>query len=167
MELAQASSASSYMIILVGLPGSGKSTFAKMLTAGNADKFIHINQDKLKTRKSCETLCRDSLLNNRCPVIDRCNFDAVQRNHFLLLAQQARIPVDVVVFSYPKDECIQRCELRTNHETIKPRDAKHVVHMIASQYQPPKVNSSEFRRITYISSFQDADRVASLYLNGL
>jgi atypical dual specificity phosphatase len=153
------------MIMLVGLPGSGKTFFSDMLTTRNADKFVHVNQDKLKTRQMCETLCRESLRNLRCPIIDRCNFDTKQRDHFLTIAREANVPVDVLVFSYSVDECIQRCEQRQGHPTVKPANAREVIRMLASQYRPPNKNFSGFRRIIHISSFEDANRAAAEYLN--
>jgi len=154
-----------FIVMLVGLPGSGKSTFADMLLKGNKEKFVHINQDILKTRPNCELLCRESLHNLKCPIIDRCNFNPDQRNHFLAIAREVNVPVDVLVFSYSVEVCIQRCEQRQGHPTLKPANAREIVSMLSNQYRPPTSrNSSEFRKIIYISSFEDATRVASEYL---
>ena len=61
-----------FMIVLVGVPGSGKRTFADMLVKGNPSRYVRMSQDKLKTRKKCERLCRGTLEKGKIPIIDRC-----------------------------------------------------------------------------------------------
>ncbi len=125
------------MILLVGIPGSGKSTFANNLVATNPNKFVRINQDTLKTRKKCEQRCRQAMLDGKTVIIDRVNFDQEQRKHFIDIAMELNsmrsnennnengndisvsCPIDCVFFDYPMEVCISRCVERTNHETLK------------------------------------------------
>jgi predicted kinase len=53
---------SPFMVICVGLPGSGKSTFSRSLIKSNPNKFGRINQDELKTRQKCERKVKQMLL---------------------------------------------------------------------------------------------------------
>jgi predicted kinase len=93
-----------FMILLVGLPGSGKSTFAQSLVASMPNKFCRINQDELKSRPKCERRLKQVLSvsptsssqsqpeekhRRLCPIIDRCNFDAQQRRTWYRLAEEA------------------------------------------------------------------------------
>eukprot|EP00532_Pseudo-nitzschia_australis_P011584 CAMPEP_0168235872 /NCGR_PEP_ID=MMETSP0140_2-20121125/19172_1 /TAXON_ID=44445 /ORGANISM="Pseudo-nitzschia australis, Strain 10249 10 AB" /LENGTH=310 /DNA_ID=CAMNT_0008169043 /DNA_START=241 /DNA_END=1173 /DNA_ORIENTATION=- len=84
-----------FMILLVGLPGSGKSTFAQSLVASVPEKFCRINQDELKSRPKCERKLKQVLSvspsqqQRLCPIIDRCNFDAQQRATWYRLAEEA------------------------------------------------------------------------------
>jgi predicted kinase len=92
-----------FMVLLVGLPGSGKSTFAQSLVASMPNKFCRINQDELKTRPKCERRLKQVLSvlpslpsqseskqqQRLCPIIDRCNFDTMQRSTWYRLAKEA------------------------------------------------------------------------------
>ena len=84
-----------FLVLLVGLPGSGKSTFAHSLVASVPNKFCRINQDELKTRPKCERKLKQVLAlspsspTRLCPIIDRCNFDGKQRSHWYRLAAEA------------------------------------------------------------------------------
>ena len=131
------------MILLVGIPGSGKSTFAKMLTKLQPSKYVRINQDELGNRRECERLCRNALARGKVPIIDRCNFDLSQRRHFLSIAIEARVPVDCVVFCYPADVCVARCLDRQGHETITRSNAAGVVRRMERQFSPPVPNSQQ------------------------
>lgn len=71
------------MIILVGCPGSGKSTFAKTYFK----EYVYINQDKLKTKNKCLKLCQQSLENNKSVVIDNTNPDKKIRKQYIDIAK--------------------------------------------------------------------------------
>lgn len=79
------------LIILVGLPGSGKSTFATNLLSGMPEdaksQWVVANQDTLKSRKRVYSLAEASMLEGRHVIIDRCNFDVEQRAHWVSLAR--------------------------------------------------------------------------------
>ncbi len=163
-----------FMVLLVGLIGSGKSTFAQTLVASMPDKFCRINQDELKSRPKCERKLKQVLSESPrlCPIIDRCNFDAKQRSTWYRLAEEAMppsketsseditkqlestrlssgIPVDVVVLDLPYEECLRRCGARRGHETIKsPQQASGVLQQLQKQWSPPHhpKNASEKSR---------------------
>eukprot|EP01048_Picozoa_sp_COSAG05_P026299 COSAG05_NODE_7103_length_855_cov_1.582011_1_plen_65_part_10 len=61
------------VIVLAGLPGSGKSTFAAALIeqGSAAGQFARVCQDVLKTKKKCESAAADALASGISPVIDR------------------------------------------------------------------------------------------------
>lgn len=55
-----------FVLILVGLLGSGKSHFASRLEEKSA-RFIRINQDVLGDRPACEKLARSVLEDGKLP----------------------------------------------------------------------------------------------------
>jgi len=153
------------MILLVGIPGSGKSTLADMLEAGNPLKYVRINQDRIGSRHKCERLCRQAFNDGLCPVIDRCNFNTEQRAHFIKIAKEYNAAVDVIVFAYPVEECIQRCENRTGHETVSPSEARTVVGFMAKEFRPPQRDDGLFRTVNHVHNFNMAHHVAVQYLS--
>ncbi len=65
------------VLVMVGMPGSGKSTAAKQLAERG---WARVNQDEMGTRKVCEARLEDALRAGRSVVVDRCNFDYQQRH---------------------------------------------------------------------------------------
>ena len=74
------------IIIMIGYPGSGKSTFVrKYLMKSN---YEIINQDKLKSKKKCLTMCEDKMKNNYNIVIDNTNPDPETRKLYIDLGNK-------------------------------------------------------------------------------
>ncbi|KAJ7132105.1 P-loop containing nucleoside triphosphate hydrolase protein [Mycena epipterygia] len=138
------------VLILVGLIGSGKSTFAQALEE-NFPEFRRCNQDDLGDRRQVEHLARASLRNGSSVCIDRTNFDPSQRAHWIKIARE--IPgtlIWVIVFDTPKDVCATRLRTRTHHPTIKnPEDALSILDRFSSQYRAPSENEG-YDRIIYL-----------------
>ena len=53
-------------------------------------QFVRVNQDELGNRRRCEEKARLALLANKCPVIDRCNFDESQRLKWFQLVRDVQ-----------------------------------------------------------------------------
>ncbi len=156
-------SSDTFVIMLVGLPGSGKSSFATTLSTGDPERFVRICQDLLKTRKKCESTCRRALRDGKIAVIDRCNFDDTQRENFTSIAAEYNVPVDCVVFNYSVETCVLRCESRSNHETIESHMARGVVKKMASMFKPPSITDI-YRSLSEVTHYREADAIASNYL---
>ncbi len=165
-----------FILLLVGIPGSGKSHFASGLEK-KSRKFVRINQDLLGDRRACEDLARRVLADGKIAVIDRCNFDLSQREVWMKIACEKRVQCECIVFTHNRDECIRRCQLRRGHETVRPDDAIRVVSRISSIFRPPiplrdvirrgqlQCSGGErYRRLEFIYSFEQADALADSYL---
>jgi predicted kinase len=149
-----------FIILLVGLPGSGKTTFAHSLTQAMPYKFVRINQDELKSRRQCIKRTEEALDEGLCPIIDRCNFDAAQRKTWYDLAKKYKVAVNGIILQVPINVCISRCQNRHGHETIKPEDSKKVVNIVKSQLKLPSHNElnniHSLLKISNSDSFNDA-----------
>ncbi|KAL3787877.1 hypothetical protein HJC23_000419 [Cyclotella cryptica] len=167
-----------FVLILVGIPGSGKSTFACRLEELAPWKYVRVSQDSIGNRRDCEVLTRRILSQNRIPIIDRCNFNLEQRKYWIDIANEARVPCDCIVFSYDPKVCIRRCQQRINHETVTSRNASIVVRNISNMLQAPVPldgaarhnircwGGEVFRKIERVSSFPMADNLVGRYLQG-
>ncbi|GAA5999540.1 uncharacterized protein JCM10292_004213 [Rhodotorula paludigena] len=137
------------LVVLAGVVGSGKSTLSetweKLLP-----NWVRVNQDDLGDRRACEQLCRRSLQEGKSAVVDRQNFDAGQRRHWLEIASEfPHVEVDGMVMGTSKEECRQRLLVRQNHPTIG--DAKLAVELLdkfTGLWEEPRLDEGFDRLIT-------------------
>ncbi|KAG2070241.1 hypothetical protein BDR04DRAFT_1054574 [Suillus decipiens] len=138
------------MLILVGLVASGKSTFAQALER-HFPQFRRCNQDELGTRQRVENLAHRTLREGLSPCIDRCNFDVIQRSHWINIARQfPGTPISVIVFDTPYQVCSARLQERSSHPTIKdPQQGQSILARFASDLQFPQPNEG-YDHILYL-----------------
>ncbi|KAI9350718.1 hypothetical protein BDR26DRAFT_506719 [Obelidium mucronatum] len=147
------------VLVLCGLPGSGKSWFAETLTK-QSKKWTSISQDELQSRDACEraagTLAKE-LGNPTCVVIDRCNPTSSERGDWLKLLGLPKQAV-LVYFDAGKDVCTERAGWRLNHPTVRANAAKSVVASFAARFEPPTPAKEHkgFQAIYTVSSFSDS-----------
>lgn len=79
---AAATPASTRVLLLVGLPGSGKTTFASRLVA--AGGWVRVSQDDVGgSRPAVERQFKAALESGEGVVVDRCNCSVQQRRWFI------------------------------------------------------------------------------------
>ena len=117
--------------ILVGLPGSGKSTFSRYLceTAyyrrghSSNERWKVVNQDHLGDRRTCERVAANHLRRGGKVIIDRCNINSRQRSTWIALGLRFNAYVASVYFNVHLNICIRRVSLRDDHQTLNRRSA--------------------------------------------
>ncbi|ETW79084.1 hypothetical protein HETIRDRAFT_240447, partial [Heterobasidion irregulare TC 32-1] len=151
------------VLILVGLIGSGKSSFAEALQR-HFPRFIRCSQDELGDRRSVENLARRSLHEGLSVCIDRTNVDASQRCHWVNIAYEfPGTATWVLFFDTPFDVCAARIEKRMDHPTIKDVDTgRRVLARFASTFEDPSTHEG-FDRILKV---KPSDHLSSMYTRG-
>lgn len=86
------------LIIMVGFPGSGKSTFIKKYLP----HMTRINNDTMK-KKQIDTLLKESLENGKSIVIDNTNPSAIARSTFIKVTQPYNYTIVAIHIQTDKD----------------------------------------------------------------
>lgn len=125
------------LVILVGLPGSGKSTLVERWLAPVG--FKHVSQDLLGTRPLCEEAVAAALAAGENVVVDRVNQNAWQRRKFMAIARNAPGPVRciAVFINAPPNACRARCEQRKFHPRLAPADAAGAIEHLRGEFELP------------------------------
>lgn len=139
------------MIILVGLPGSGKSTFSNHII-NNVKSTIRISQDDIG-KKACYDVISKNISNNNLILIDRCNLKAEDRKDFYDYLKQDQ-KAWAIVFNTEPEECIYRAQHRPEHPTLKPTSAEKIIKDLYLTYEPVLPNEN-FEQIIQIKSPDD------------
>ncbi|KAG0199430.1 hypothetical protein BGX28_007327 [Mortierella sp. GBA30] len=140
------------LIILAGLPGSGKSHVVTTLLQEFPEHFVRISQDELGSRSVCERLLAQSMrhqqqslaargLKKALPMtifVDRCNPTMAERKEWYEVAFQPD-ETAMVWFSMNVDRCIERVDGRENHPTVAPGMGSKVVRSFAKSFEFPNL----------------------------
>ncbi len=101
--------------IMIGIQGSGKSTFCKSFFASNT---VRINLDELKTRHREKTLFENSVAESKCIVIDNTNPTVAEREKYIAFAKASGYKIVGYFMQSILKDCIERNEQRTGKEKI-------------------------------------------------
>ena len=102
------------VIILVAIPGCGKSTLASYIVKNSLNSSFHewisVNQDVYKSRGKTLVAAEKYLSEGKSVIIDRCNFDVQQRSTWIKLCHDLNIPSICLVLPHYND--LEICSAR-------------------------------------------------------
>lgn len=105
------------VVLFVGSPGSGKSTFySKHIASNSLEKsYTRINQDTLKTRDKCLKVAGERLAEKESIVVDNTNPEAATRKLWIDLAKTHNAKIRCLYFNVPDDLCTHNDVVRGMH----------------------------------------------------
>ena len=125
------------MIIMVGFPASGKSSFARKINS-NYTNYIIINQDTLKTLAKCKKYTNECLEANKSVIIDSTNPTIFGRNDWIEIAKKFNYIVKIfkmkTSLEHSKHNNVYR-SLTSNTELIP----DIVYNIYKSKFEEPKI----------------------------
>lgn len=173
------------VLVLVGAPGCGKSTFADRLgppaaagarakprasgggAAGREDSpWRRICQDLLGNKDACLRALAASLQAGCSVVIDRTNYSREQRAPWLDAAKASGAQCHCLVFEVALQDCLGRVAGRTDHEgNLQGGGSRLVVGKLFGQLEA--VSTAEpFDRVRIVRTFADVDEETHFYRGG-
>lgn len=129
------------MIILVGSPGSGKSTYCANVLVPKG--YVRVNQDTLKTEKKCLDVASTEIKNGKSVIIDCTNPKKEKRSIYIKLAKDNKIKVRCFVMNVEKELAFHLNNLREiNNERTHHSGAvnKIPIHTFYKYFEEPTKN---------------------------
>ncbi|CAE7162005.1 unnamed protein product [Rhizoctonia solani] len=164
------------LLVLCGLPGSGKSWFSQAIVrrggflgkgVGSLRSLTHswriVSQDETRSRSTCEADIGRTGQEGSRAILDRCNPTSEERRLWIKLASWAQRPV-LVWFDYESQLCIDRAQDRECHPTLLPGPrVRTAVTSMKQNFQPPSDWRSEgFQGLARITSFEASIELCKL-----
>jgi predicted kinase len=141
------------IVLLVGLPGSGKSTYAKrrglpVLSSDVLRELLSgdVNNQNIHARvfATLRYLLRQRLaIGQPVTVVDATNLTRQERRPYREIARKLDVPIEAVHFDTPLEVCLARNAARGR---IVPED---VIRRMAARLQPPTPGEG-FARVTIV-----------------
>lgn len=155
------------VVLLVGVPGSGKSTFCDYIIRGSKRPWVRVCQDiigngKSGTKTQCLMGASSALKEGKSVLIDRCNMNKEQREDFVKLGGP-EVEKHAVVLDLPAKMCISRSVKRTDHEgKLQGGKAAVVINQMLQKKELPKLREG-FNRITFCQDEKDVQAAVDTY----
>jgi predicted kinase len=128
------------MMILIGLPGAGKSTYAS-----DFKDYEVVNQDLLGNRQKCIKKTKELLSEGKNVIIDRTNINRKQRAIWTNIAKEHGV-VDIcfVELRIEPELAFKRIKQRKNHPSIKDGTSdekiREIIGRFVTEYEEPHAN---------------------------
>uniref|UniRef100_A0A671SCT0 Bifunctional polynucleotide phosphatase/kinase-like n=1 Tax=Sinocyclocheilus anshuiensis TaxID=1608454 RepID=A0A671SCT0_9TELE len=145
------------VIVAVGFPGSGKSTFfqAHIIPKG----YAYVNRDILGSWQQCVSACERALKEGRSVAVDNTNPDPESRKRYIVVSQSAGVPCRC----FNLTASLEQAKHNNRFREMVPSATKHVpvndmvIHSYRKKFVAPSLSEgfSEILQIHFVPSFSD------------
>ncbi|KAJ8369059.1 hypothetical protein SKAU_G00090870 [Synaphobranchus kaupii] len=145
------------VIVAVGFPASGKSTFfhTHIIPKG----YVYVNRDTLGSWQQCVSACERALKEGRSVAVDNTNPDLESRKRYVDLCQKAGVSCRCFHFT----ASLEQAKHNNRFREIMPSQNKHapvndmIFHSYKNKFVTPSVSEgfSEILQIHFVPSFPD------------
>ncbi|XP_031599957.2 bifunctional polynucleotide phosphatase/kinase [Oreochromis aureus] len=156
---ASLTSSDTEVIVAVGFPASGKSSFfhTHVIPKG----YVYVNRDTLGSWQSCVSACERALKEGRSVAVDNTNPDPESRKRYVDVAKAAGVPCRCFHFS----ATLEQAKHNNRFREMAPSESKHakvndmVFHSYKKHFQAPALSEgfSEILQIHFVPSFKDKE----------
>jgi protein-tyrosine phosphatase/tRNA uridine 5-carbamoylmethylation protein Kti12 len=145
-------------LILVGIPGSGKSTFSTHLEKYLKNDMVYLNQD-IQGRKELSKEIFKNSKNKKLVIVDRCNLTRQERDEWNCYFKDS---VWCICFDMPPEECFFRVEHRKGHPTLSGLGGVKIAKEMLIKIETPGFDEG-FEQIISITSEEDLNHLLSTW----
>ncbi|XP_062872687.1 bifunctional polynucleotide phosphatase/kinase [Trichomycterus rosablanca] len=159
---ASLTSTSQEVIVAVGFPGSGKSTFfnTHIIPKG----YVYVNRDTMGSWQQCVAACERALKEGRSIAVDNTNPDVESRKRYVDVSRNAGVPCRCFNFT----ASFELAKHNNTFREIAPSTTKHVhvndmvFHSYKKKFVAPSLSEgfSEILQIHFVPSFTDSQSEA-------
>lgn len=156
---ASLTSSDTEVIVAVGFPASGKSSFfhTHVIPKG----YVYVNRDTLGSWQNCVSACERALKEGRSVAVDNTNPDPESRKRYVDVAKAAGVPCRCFHFS----ATLEQAKHNNRFREMAPSESKHakvndmVFHSYKKHFQAPALSEgfSEILQIHFVPSFKDKE----------
>ena len=138
-------------IILVGSPGSGKSTFAENYLVPKG--YVRINQDNLKTKQKVIKCLMQNIDEGKKIVIDCTNPQKNGRSEYIKICKEKNYPIRAFVFQVSKELAMHLNNLRAINKNRKhySEPVNNIpIHTFFKNFEQPEITEG-FKEIVQVN----------------
>lgn len=123
------------VVVAVGFPGAGKSTFIQehLVSAG----YVHVNRDTLGSWQRCVSSCQAALRQGKQVVIDNTNPDVSSRARYIQCAKDAGVPCRCFNFRATIEQARHNNRFREMTDPSHAPVSDMVMFSYRKQFEPP------------------------------
>jgi bifunctional polynucleotide phosphatase/kinase len=148
------------MILLVGKPASGKTTFCNKYYP----KYTRINMDILKTKAKCVKATNEAIKNKHNIVIDNTNSNKDVRKIYLDIAKKHNMLVKIYVFEMSIELCKHLNAYRVQRTKGKTKKIPKLVYNIYNKkYEEPTDDEGKIIKVNFVLEFENEDAKREYY----
>uniref|UniRef100_A0A8C8RSG8 Bifunctional polynucleotide phosphatase/kinase n=1 Tax=Pelusios castaneus TaxID=367368 RepID=A0A8C8RSG8_9SAUR len=148
------------LVVAVGFPAAGKSTFLKsqLVPAG----YAYANRDTLGSWQKCVALCMAALQEGKSAAVDNTNPDPESRRRYIECARDAGVPCRCFLFTATLEQAKHNNRFRDLTSTGHISVTDIVLNSYRSKFVEPSLSEgfAQILRVHFVPCFADAHQEA-------